>query len=1038
LVVAELRCEHHAEPLALDTRVPRFSWKLAALDESRRGLRQTAYRILVASSSAELASEHGDLWDSGRVDSRATVDIEYAGRALESFELAYWKARVWDQDGTPSAWSLPSRFGVGALSKSDWHARWIGYDAPLRSVRPVPDLGAARWIGSADEAREVALRARFEVAEIDANALVVLAAVDDYELYLNGTLAQRGGANPLVRRNAEIQKIAGKLVRGTNTLAVKVRTRGDSPAALCARIVLAPTKGDSEGHELQTDAAWRASTDPTSGWESPDFDDGAWTRAKELTPGEWLPEIDPPAVFLPPPRTLRTEFSTREKPARATLYASALGLYSIELNGTRAHEDWFAPGWTDYRKCIPYRAYDVSALVRAGPNALGVVLADGWYCGMLGQRGQRNHYGSRSRFLGQFVLEYADGTREFVTSDEHWRAHVGAWREADLYMGERYDARREERGWSEPGFDATRWDPVDVGPEPSAPLASHPGPRIGVVTELAPLSVVERGAGKALFDFGQNVAGVVRLALEAPAGTTLILRFGEELEEDGSLFRRNLTWARSVDQYVARGGGPETWQPRFTYHGFRYVEVSGFPGSARPDLLRALALSSATRDVGEFHCSDPRLERLVENARWTLRANSMDVPTDCPQRGERLGWTGDGQLFAASALWLADLQTLYDKWSIDLLGAQRPDGRFPLTAPAFPLMPVGGPFWEDAGVLVPALLHERTGDRRLAERHLESMRAFLASCAQRSGAELRAPATIEGFGDWNHFQAETPKDVLFLAAFARSARRYAELARALGRPTEEFGVPARFAAAFERACFEADGRVRGGTQTAYALALNENLVSPERRTRLGELLVADLAQRKGLTTGFVGTAELLPALSAIGRSDLAYGLLRSNTLPSWGYMLDQGATTIWERWDARTPSAFANQGRPSLSHTTLASFVAWLFENAAGIRPGAPGFSSLRLEPEPGPDLTWLEASHDSVRGRIRVRWERAGDEWRVAATVPPNLEATLTLRDADDVHESGRACAQSPGVRELGRLGKNLLLGLESGAYSFRFRSPR
>jgi alpha-L-rhamnosidase len=908
-------------------------------------------------------------------------------------------------------------------------------------VRAVPDLGDASWIRAPGGEHELVLRRRLELAAPpDPDAALVIAALDEFELAINGKTALKGGATPGVRRNAEILKVARHLAPGPNVLAVRVRSRGDAPAALACRLLLEPH--GKAGEEIASDAAWLAAPGAPDGWDEPGFDDAGWAHAVPLGPEEEeaLPEVDAPAVFLPPPRLLRAEFRTRARPARATLFASALGVYSLELNGARAHDDWFAPGWTDYNHRIHYRGYDVTALVRSGENALGVVLGDGWYTGLLGKRGQRNHYGDASRFLGQLVLDFPDGTREIVATDASWRAAVGPWREADLYMGERYDARAELAGWSASGFDDSSWRPVDVAARPAAPLVAHPGPEIRVVAELEPVSVVERG-GRALFDFGQNLAGVARLSVEAPAGTAVLLRFAEALDVDGSPMRRNLGWARASDQFTCRGGGLETWQPRFTYHGFRYVELSGLaePAKAR---LTALALSSATRLAGEFRCSDPMVNRLVENARWTLRANSMDVPTDCPQRGERLGWTGDAQLFAPSALWLADLQALYDKWCLDLLDAQKPDGRFPNTAPAFEGMANGGPAWEDAGVLVPAALHDFYGDARLVERQYESMARFVASCERRVGPELRPPAEVEGFGDWHELDAATPKDVLWLACFARSARRLAELARALGRPDDarrHDELHGRVRDAFAALFVDAEGRVRGETQTVYALALREDLVPPARRAQAAARLRADLERRGGrLTTGFVGTPELLPALTSIDSCDVAYRLLRSHALPSWGYMVDQGATTIWERWDAWTPErGFANGGNVSLSHAPLGSVVAWLFETAAGIRPAEPGFRGVSIAPVPGGGLAWVEASHDSVRGRVALRWELAGDELRIDLTVPPNVAGTLALPAAASVLESGRGLDAAPGVRELARIGSALLLGLASGAYSFTCRAP-
>ncbi|HEX6883911.1 MAG TPA: family 78 glycoside hydrolase catalytic domain [Planctomycetota bacterium] len=1039
LGLGRLLCERREDPLGLETRAPRFSWELVALDPARRGLGQSAYRILVASSLAELEAGRGDLWDSGTVSSRETLDVAYAGRALRAFEVAFWKVRVADQNGMPSEWSAPARFGMGALARTDWQAQWIGFDAPLASEAPPPDLEEVEWLASAAGAAEIWLRRRFEIeGAFDARALLLVAAADEGEVLLNGKPVWQGKSLAGLRRNAEVTQVGSALRHGTNVLAARVRAAGGAPAALRLRLLLAPR---TDGPEVRADGEWRVHTRAEVGWSTLGFDERAWEAAALLAPDdERLPEVDAPALYLPPPRLLRSEFTLRAAPVRAVLYASALGLYSLELNGTRAHDDWFAPGWTDYAQRVPYRAHDVTALLRAGENALGVVLADGWYAGSLGRRGQRGHYGTATRFLGQLVLEYPDGTRELVRSDGSWQAAIGPWREADLYHGERYDARLEQRGWSEPGFDAAKWRPVDVGASGIGPLATHGGAPIRTVAELAPIASVVAAPGVVRHDFGQNLAGVVRLALEAPAGTVLTLRFAEALEPDGTLMRRNLSWARATDRYVCKGGGRETWTPRFTYHGFRHVEVSGLPAEASAEVT-ALALSSATRMVGQLECSDAVVNRIVENARWTLRANSMDVPTDCPQRGERLGWTGDAQLFAPSALWLADLHALYDKWGRDLIDAQLDDGRFPSTVPGFAGMGTGGPGWEDAGVLVPARVLAMSGDRALAERQLDSMRLFLAACEARAGEGLAPPDEIEGFGDWHALAGETPLGLLQLAYLARSARTLADLERTLGHAAEAeraHALYARACRAFVARFVDAEGRVAGGTQTAYALALNERLVPAGQRDAAGAHLLADLAARGGLTTGFLGTPELLPALSVQGRSDEAYRLLRRRDFPSWGYMVAQGATTTWETWDAWTPEkGFAKDGRASLNHTPLGSVVAWLFEHAAGIRPSAPGFAQVELVPEIGGGLAWLAASHDSPRGRVALRWEVLGEEVRVAVELPPNVGATLQLATRAPLLEGGRPLAEVKGVRELGRIGERVLLTLSSGRYAFTTRRP-
>ncbi|MEQ1892429.1 MAG: family 78 glycoside hydrolase catalytic domain, partial [Planctomycetota bacterium] len=510
-----------------------------------------------------------------------------------------------------------------------------------------------------------------------------------------------------------------------------------------------------------------------------------------------------------------------------------------------------------------------------------------------------------------------------------------------------------------------------------------------------------------------------------------LLRFGERLEPDGSLFRRNLGLARSADLYICRGGARELWTPRFTYHGFRYVELSGLPFEPTKQTLTGLALSAATRDVGAFACSDETINQLVELARWSLRSNSMDVPTDCPQRGERLGWLGDAQLFAPSALWLADVGRLYTKWCRDLGDAQRPDGSFPAIAPAWDIVASGGPGWDEAGVLVPALLYERLEhvDRiRWIEETLKSFRSFS------SYLEKSAPARSVPYGDWNARDPGTPPELLALAYEVK-----ARVAMAAGYPPRSSELIAEglseLRAAFQRDWILPDGEPRATSQTALALALNTDLVPEHLRARFGARLVADLAE-KGLTTGFLGTAELFPALSSLGRTDLAIELLRAPAVPGYGSLVARGATTLWERMDGWTEEhGVANGGMTSFNHTPFGSYVAWLFEHVAGIKPASPGFATIAFEPEPTRALAWAEARHLSPRGELALRWEWQGDALFVTVLVPPNTDATLRLpgTSAERLRESERPLAEAVDVKLLALGPGGLLLGLVSGEYYFR-----
>ncbi|MEQ1893700.1 MAG: family 78 glycoside hydrolase catalytic domain, partial [Planctomycetota bacterium] len=615
LAVVELRTEGASEPLAVTGEFPRLAWQLAALDPARRGLRQSAYHLLVARSLDLLARDEGDVLDTGKVRASDPFAVVYEGwNGVQPFTHLWWKVRVFDQEDAPSPWSAPAHFARGP-GQDDWFAQWIGHDAPLAAKRREPDLAGASWITASGGARELFTRRAFQVFEsAGLKAGLLIAGADEYEVFLNGASVGRGARRAGANRTAEFVRLGAGMRAGTNVLAVRVR-RADGPAALCAKLVLESAEGARSEHA--SDASWKTAARAADGWQAPEFADAAWKPAELLVEADEdaLGPIETPTVFLPPPRLLRGAFETPEKPVRATLYASALGLVSLELNGARVEREYFVPGWTDYTQRVPYRAFDVTALVAAGENALGAVLADGWYAGFLGKRGKRDNYGTKTRLLAQLELEYADGSHQRVTSDSSWKATIGPWLEADFYMGERFDARRALLGWSKGGFPLESWSPVDVGIEHPLALTAHDGQPIELVSELAPVALTRDPSGKWIYDFGQNFAGVVRLDVEAPTGTSVVLRFGERLEPDGSLFRKNLGSARSADLYISRGGGRELWTPRFTYHGFRYVELSGLPSEPTKQTLTGLVLTAATHDVGMFTCSDETINRLVELAR---------------------------------------------------------------------------------------------------------------------------------------------------------------------------------------------------------------------------------------------------------------------------------------------------------------------------------------------------------------------------------------------------------------------------------------
>jgi len=794
--------------------------------------------------------------------------------------------------------------------------------------------------------------------------------------------------------------------------------------------------------------------DNPSAWSAPALwsmgllEPGAW-QAEWIGCDKWRrldappasgPGAKPPtALILPPPIYLRKDFRLPKAVKQATLYATALGLCDVYLNGARVNESRFDPGWTDYTKRVYYRAYDVTDRLHVGANALGAVLADGWYGSYLGWRGVRDNYGKKPRFRGQLHIEYVDGSFEDVGTGPAWKASLGPIREADFLMGEAYDARLEQAGWNAPAFDDSAWSPVVTGAELHPVVQHHPGPAVGVCGLFRPKRITEPKKGTYVLDLGQNFAGVARLQVAGEPGRKITLRFAERLNPDGTIYTANLRTARATDTYFCRGSQTEVWEPRFTFHGFQYVEVTGLADPPTPATITGIALGSDTPSCGSFTCSDPMLNRLHTNIYWTQRSNYLDIPTDCPQRDERLGWTGDAQVFMRAATLNADVQAFFTKWLVDLEDGQRTDGEFPRVAPLKVVRDNGGPGWADVGAIGPWTLYEVYGDRRLLERHYPGMTRLVDYRLKQCTPDRLPPAEFHCFGDWLSVNADTPKDVIFTAYFARSARLTSLAALALGKSEEAAKYQALFQqirAAFNKAYVAADGRIKGDTQTAYVLALAFDLLDGPKQKLAAAHLVEDIERRGGhLSTGFLGTKDLMLTLAKIGRNDLAYRLIEQDTFPSWGFTIKQGATTIWERWDGWTPEkGFQDPGLNSFSQCPLAGVYQWMVENIGGIRADGPGYSKILIAPEPGGKLTHAAVSYRSIHGRIESRWQREGAWFTLAVVIPANTTAEVHLpgRMQTPIAKSGKALAQAEGVKLLRQEVGRAVLSVGSGHYVF------
>ena len=741
------------------------------------------------------------------------------------------------------------------------------------------------------------------------------------------------------------------------------------------------------------------------------------------------------------PQYFRRTFTAPRAVRRATLYITALGLYEATLNGQRVGDHVLAPDWTDYRRRVRYQAYDVTSLVQPGENTLGALLANGWYAGHLGNGGFQE-YGKIPALLAQLEITGEDGRVQSVVSDGTWKTHASPTVASDFMMGETYDAREEIPGWDRPDFNADRWADSRVRDEKPRELDSQVAPPVRQTAELRPVAMTEPAPAHWTFDLGQNMVGVVRLKINASAGTTVRLRHAEMLNPDGTIYTANLRGARSIDTYICRGGGDEVWQPRFTFHGFRYVEVTGLPQAPARDCITGIVLGTDNPRAGTFTCSDARVNRLASNIEWGQRGNYLSVPTDCPQRDERLGWMGDAQVFVRTATDLADVAAFFTKWLVDVDDAQTPEGSFSNVSPQRGAGD-GVPAWGDAGVICPWTVYSAYGDRRLLERHLPAMTKWVDWCHEHSTNLLRDKDRGHDFGDWLAIGSKTPKDVIGTAFFAYSTHLVANAYAAVGDKANAAKYQKLFEeirAAFNQAYVTPDGRIKGDTQCDYAMALKFELL-PENMRALAVKYLADDIAAKGnhLSTGFVGVSYLLPVLTEGGRLDTAYALLMQDTFPSWLFSVKQGATTIWERWDGWTPEkGFQNAGMNSFNHYSLGSCGEWLYDTVAGIDwdLSAPGYKRIRLQPRPGGGLTSAKATRRTMHGEVDSAWSIAGGMFTYDITVPANTSATVILptEDAERVLEGGRPLNEADGVTLAPKAGGNVALAVGSGTYHLTF----
>ncbi len=892
-----LRCEYLLDPWAIDTKEPRLSW---IPESNARGAKQTAYQILVASSVANLATQKGDLWDTGKVTSGQTIQIAYQGKTLSSRAQCFWKVRLWDQRHQPSAWSRPAQWSMGLLDSSDWSAQWIG---------------------------------------------------------------------------------------------------------------------------------------------------------------DRLPSVENVSAAM-----LRRSFKLPAKARRAVVYATALGVYELHLNGQRVGDHLLAPEFTDYHTRTQYQAYDVTALLEAGDNVIGAILGDGWYAGGIGLaqsliKKPRNIYGDHPRLLAQLEIELVDGKTTRIVTDGSWRAtREGPIRSADLLNGETYDARLEQSGWDKPGFNEQAWQPSDVAASVNTQLVAQPNEPIRFTKEIRPIALNEPKPGVYVFDLGQNMVGWCRLTVRGAAGSTVKLRHAEMLSDDGMVYTDNLRIAKQTDSYTLRGGGVETFEPHFTYHGFRYVEVTGLTDKPQLGDLTGRVFHSAMPEAGTFSSSEPMLNKLWENILWTQRGNMHSIPTDCPQRDERMGWMGDIQIFAQTGIFNFDMAAFFNKWMRDVRDAQADDGRFADFSPhPFGKNKIftGVPGWGDAGIVVPWRVWQNYGDRRMLAESYDAAKRWVEYIRRTNPDLLWKKGRGNDYGDWLNSDTlihegwpktggQVPKEIFATAMFAYATDLLSRMAAVLNKDDEAKQYAALLAdikAAFNKAYVSQDGRIQGNTQAGYALALHFDLLPESQRPLAVEYLIEGIAAYQGhMSTGFHSSYRMMLELTREGQNELAYRLLNNRTFPSWGYSIENGATTIWERWDGYVKGrGFQDKGMNSFNHYAIGAVGEWMYRVILGINQDDlhPAYEHFILRPRPGGGLKWAKGSYNSIRGKIASGWSIEDGKLKLEVTIPANTTATVYVptKEAASVMESGKLASQAEGVHFLRMENGAAVFKVEAGGYRFEVR---
>ena len=1070
----KLRVDNLMTPLGIDDMAPRFSWQL---QDPARGARQSAYEVQVASRAELLAQDKSDLWDSGRIESAQSLNVVYDGSPFAASTRYFWRVKVWDSAGRAYPASATAWWETGLLTQDAWHAGWIGYETPEEAaVRHAP----AKWIASPDakalaaeksEEQHFAYRASVTLAKPVRRATLYATGQDTVAAWVNG--AKVIAADPLPAWKQMPWKkfvradVTAKVSAGANTIAIEAvhyianpngMASEDAPPMIATLVV---EYADGSMASFASDASWKTAIHAAAGWQEKGFDDTGWKAAMAWTQAAGSMSPPPGNPWIPDSvKALRNTFDVSKPLTSARLYSTALGAYEVFLNGRRVSEDVLAPGWTDYRERMMYQTYDVTALVKSGKNALGALLAPGWYATPIEWFQQPNNYGDTPPALrAQLRLEYADGSVDWVMTGDGWKASTSDILHSELYDGESQDARLVQAGWDTAQFDAGRWEPaIAITPRPMTILAQDFEP-IRVERSVEAAAVTKPKRGVYVYDFGQNLAGVEKVRLQGPAGTRVRVRFAEILNDDGTLYTENLRTAKATDYFTLAGTGVEEFTPQFTFHGFRYAEITGLPAAPGKDAMTALVIHTEAPFAAQLKTGSAMIDKLWSNIVWGQRSNFVGVPTDCPQRDERLGWMADAQVFWRTASYNMDIAAFTRKFAGDMRGTQAGTAFYGIYAPGTAQENMGtGAGWSDAGVIIPWTSWLQTGDTRVIQQNWAAMEKYISAIDAGNPDGLWKHDSGTPFGDWLSPEGRTDQVLVATAYWAYDVTLMREMAHALGRPADEQKYAQLFAkirSAFQRQFVRADGFIAGAdnspspfgqinnpnakskggdTQTCYVLALHMNLLPENLRKAAAQKLADKIEANHGLlATGFLGTPYLLEELTKTGHAKLAYRLLLNTAYPSWGYLVEHGATTTWERWNGDQMKDDPSMN--SYNHYAYGAVADWIYRYAAGVdaTPLDAGFHTVALHPVFDARLGSVDFRYPSAYGVIQSSWTVKGTTAEWSLTLPASTTGWLELSadEAEQYKLDGGPLAQSKLVRAVTRDGKSGF-ELEAGSYSF------